>query len=412
MKKVVIIGGGASGLTTAIFAKNKENEVIILERNKDCGKKILITGNGKCNYYNSKQNINHYHSENEDLIEKIINKETNKQVLNFFDSLGIVPKIKNGYYYPFSNQAITIKNMLLLEAKRKKITMKNDFLVESITKKEDKFIIASKKNKITADVVVVATGSFACPKTGSDGMGYKFLNQLGHSIIKPLPALVQLKTTGNYLKDWSGIRTDVKLSLYENNKLKKEEQGEIQLTNYGISGICTFNLSGIIARGLDKNKKEVIKINFLPFLDFTKVEDYILWMDSKMDFVKNRTISEMLEAMLNYKLVNIILKESKINNSSYWYDLSPAKKQTLVNNLIAFEVMIMGTNSFNEAQVCSGGIPLTEINVKTMESKKIKDLYITGELLDVVGDCGGYNLTFAWTTGILAGLAIRENNHD
>ena len=406
MKEIVIIGGGASGILAAIYAsKNKKNKVTILERNQECAKKILVTGNGKCNYWNEDQNINHYHSQNKELVEKIITKENQQEILTFFDNLGIIPKIKNGYYYPFSNQATTIKKVLLNELNRNKVDIKNNTLVTNIKKEETKFVITTESEIYKADSLIIATGSYAAPKTGSTGMGYDFLEKLNHTIIKPLPALVQLKTNGNFLKEWQGIRTDVILTLYENNNKIKEESGEIQLTNYGISGICTFNLSHFISRGLYENKKEKILINFLPFLNLSSKEEYINWFD-KRNINKKITISEDLETILNYKLVNIILKQSNINNSSNWNELSEKKKKILIENLISFPLTITGTNSYNEAQVCNGGVLLTEINPNTMESKIIENLYITGEILDVAGDCGGYNLTFAWISGMLAGKNV------
>lgn len=410
MMKVVIIGGGASGLVTAISSKSDNNEVIILERNAECGKKILATGNGKCNYFNSDQGVIHYYSESNQLISNLINVGNIDKVSSFFDSLGIIPKTRDGYYYPFSNQASTIKNALINECIRKNIIIKNNFLVDSIDKVDNKFIIKSSNSEIEADIVVISTGSFASPKTGSDGIGYKLLKDFNHKLIKPLPALVQLKTDASYLKDWSGIRTDVELSLYEDDKLVKKESGELQLTSYGISGICTFNLSGVVARGLDKKKRELIKINFLSFLKYEKTDDYIEWFDKYNKKIGNKTISEVLELILNYKLVNVIIKEAGISKNITFDELAFEDKKKLIKKLIAFEVLITGTNSFNEAQVCSGGVSLEEVNLETMESRKINNLYITGELLDIVGDCGGYNLTIAWLTGILAGAAIRREN--
>lgn len=403
MEHIVVIGGGASGLISAIYAKKNTNKVTILEKNQICGKKILVTGNGKCNYWNSDQNLEHYHSINNDLLEEIITEDNKKEVLNFFDRLGIIPKIKNGYYYPFSNQATTIKNALIKEVIRKKIDIKQDFLVTELNKNVDGFIIKGSIESIKADKVIIATGSKAAPKTGSDGFGYKLLKKFNHNIIPPLPALVQLKTMGDYLKEWKGIRTDVKVSLYENNQFIKEESGEIQLTDYGISGICVFNLSRYISIGLSKNKKEEIRINFLPFLDSQKENISAL-------FKNNYPIKDQLEGILNNKLVNIILKQSNIKENQPYSDLSPHEQNTLKENLTAFKVTVIGTNSFEQAQVCTGGIPLTEINTTTMESNIIKNLYIVGELLDVDGDCGGYNLGFAWISGILAGKGSSSND--
>lgn len=404
MKHIVIVGGGAAGLISAIYAKTNDNKVTIIERNSSCGKKILATGNGKCNYWNSDQDLNHYHSSNNEMLQEIITDEVKEETLNFFNNLGIVPKIKNGYYYPFSNQATTIKNALLREIERKQIEIKHDFLINKIIKQDNYFILEGNNELIKADKVILATGSCASPKTGSDGIGYKLLRRFNHNIIAPCPALVQLKTTGNYLKDWAGIRTDVKVSLYENNTFIKEESGEIQLTDYGISGICVFNLSRFISRGLLDNKKEEVVINFLPFIT-NKPHEYLSSL-----FNNSHSIKCQLEGILNNKLVSVILKESKLNENISFNNLSEQEQNNLIEKLTNFKVTILGTNDFDQAQVCSGGLPLTEINPKTLESTLVKNLYIIGELLDVDGDCGGYNLGFAWMSGILAGKDCSKND--
>lgn len=399
--KVAIIGGGASGLVCAITAKNKNNEVVILERNKECGKKILVTGNGKCNYWNTNQRLSHYESSLETEISKLINEKTAKEVVDFFDNLGILPKNKNGYIYPNSNQASTIKELLIEECKNKNIEIKTEYLVETIEKVNDKFII---NDHLKFDKVVLATGSYAAGKTGSTGMGYDFLRQFGHSIIKPLPALVQLKTFKfPYLNEWKGIRTDVNLTHIDAGKIIRHEKGEIQLTDYGISGICVFNLSNKIARGLQNNKNQYIIIDFLPNLT---TDELIERLENK------KTIKNILLGLLNKKLVQVFLNKRNINDNTFYDELSKLEQVNLVGDLKTFNVQIIGTNSFDEAQVCSGGISLNEINLETMESKKEKNLYVTGELLDLTGDCGGYNLGIAWRSGIVAGKAIRGSKND
>ncbi len=407
MERIVIIGGGASGLVTAIYAKSDDNEVIILERNNECGKKLLVTGNGKCNYWNEDQSLTHYHSENNELISEIITFNNQKEILNLFNRLGIIPKIKQGYYYPFSNQAETVREALIKEVKKNNIEVKTNYLVENVKRNKNKFVITSRNEKIEADKVIISTGSFASPKTGSTGMGYHFLSKLGHSIIEPLPALVQLIAKFPYLKEWKGIRTDVILKLEENEKIIAEDKGELQLTDYGISGICTFNLSSYVSKGLKANKEEIIHINFLPFL---KEDSNIMkWFDDRNKLLNNPTLYELLNPILNYKLVKIILKVSRLQGALSWDDLFEEEQLTLVENLINFKLEIINTKSYDNAQCCSGGIPLTEINLKTMESLKVKNLYITGELLDINGDCGGYNLSLAWISRMLAGKASKEN---
>lgn len=407
MEKIGIIGAGASGLVAAIFAKNNNNEVIIFERNKDCGKKILATGNGRCNYFNSDNNLIHYESSSPNLISEIINEETEQEVLDFFDRLGIIPQIKNGYFYPFSNQASTIRNALLNECRKKGIVIYNEFLVTDIKKDNNKFIVTSDSERIKVDKLVISTGSFASPKSGSDGMGYSFLNNMGHSIIKVLPSLVQLKTKGSFLKLWQGVRTQATVALYENDCFIRSESGELQLTDYGISGICVFNLSNRVSRGLDNRKEEVIYINFLPFLEENKKE----WFINQTNLT-NKNIKELLLSILNEKIVEVIFKESSLDINKKFNELSDNEQDKFISYCTNFKVEVIGTKSFDSAQVCSGGIPLSEVNLSTMESKNVNNLYITGELLDITGDCGGYNLGIAWRTGIVAGKAIGGDNHD
>lgn len=394
MSKVIIIGGGLSGVVSAIYAKRKGNDVTILERNSDVLKKLLVTGNGRCNYFNNDQDINHYHSDNMEVVSKIITEENINELSKFYDEIGIVPKIKNSYYYPYSNQAISVKDALVNELEKLNIEIICNYLVEDI-KYNGKFII---NDELTSDKLIISTGSKAYPKTGSDGMGYNFLKELGHNITKINPALTALKSNNKYLKELAGVRCEAKVSLYENNKLLKEEIGELQLTDYGLSGICTFNVSYLINK--NENDKYVL-INFMPFIN-TK-EEFVSYIKERNKIVKQRTISKLLEGILNKKIVDVILKTSDINSGLVLDDLNDNQINKLAENVINYKFIITGTNSFDKSQVCTGGLKLTEIDPKTMMSTKINNLYITGELLDVDGDCGGYNLTFAFISGYLSG---------
>ncbi len=405
MSKVIVIGGGASGLVAAIHSKKAGNEVIILEKNPNCGKKILITGNGRCNYFNEDQDIAHYHTSSNVDLKQVINAENNKLILEFFESIGIIPKIKNGYYYPLSNQATSINNALILQAKLLNVDIKNNINVTDIIYENDKFNIKTDYEDYSCDKVIVATGSKAAPKTGSDGFGYELLKRLGHTVIKPLPSLVQLKSNDRITTYWDGVRTDASATLYVNGEEQRSETGEIMLTDYGISGICIFNISGEAARAIDNKDKANIKINFLPNINLN-----INWLEEYNKNVPNRTLSELLDCLLNYKLVNALLKKIKIERDAKLADLTNTEKENLINALTNYDIEITGTNAYDKAQVCSGGIPLNEIDLNTMESKIVKNLYIIGELLDVNGDCGGYNLTWAWTTGFIAGKGISNND--
>ncbi len=403
MKSIFVIGGGAAGITAAINAKNSNTEITIIERQSDIGKKILVTGNGKCNYFNEDMTPSHYHSSsNYDF--SIINETNIKKVNEYISSLGIIPSIKNGYYYPHSNQAISIVNTLNKELKIRNINVITDEIVKSI-EYNNTFIITTNQNKYECDKVIFTTGSKAYYKF--DNNSYDILFNLGHTIIPVLPALVQIKCNDKIFKDIKGVRTNALVSLYENNILLKESSGELQITDYGLSGICAMQLSSLIAIGLQNNKSEIIHINFLSDLFNTSKElkDYLL---SKQEL--NRTIQEQLDNLMNYKLTNMFIKYTGITGYEQISELTNKELDKLCSLITDMSFEATGVNDYTDAQVCSGGVSLDEVDMNTMESKLIPNLFFAGEVLDVDGDCGGYNLGFAWISGIIAGLSAGDNN--
>jgi len=397
MSKVVVIGAGASGIIAALKAAER-HEVILIDGNDKCGKKILVTGNGKCNYWNEYINVENYFTDNTKILDNILEK--NKEVLDYLYSIGIYPKIKNGYYYPASNLAASIRELFEKELIRCNVKTLYNSKVINIEKINNKFVIETEKEKLDADKLIIATGSKASPKTGSDGFGYDLAKKFNHTLNPILPALVSLDVNESYTKEWSGVRCDAKLSLYVNNEKITEESGEIQLTETGISGICTFNISGLVSKALYKNKKIFVKINFVP-----TINNFFEFFSERNSNLKDRTIEELLESIINYKLTSVILKKSGIKKESCWNELNNNEKESLINNIENFEVSITSTNSFEKAQVCTGGIPLTEIN-NNMESIFQDKLYFVGEILDVDGKCGGFNLAFAFISGYIAGSSV------
>lgn len=406
MKKIVVIGGGVSGLIAAIHAKNKNNRVIILERNNTCGKKILVTGNGKCNYSNSNQDINHYHSSSSDNLESIINQVNISAFLDFYKSIGIIPKVKNGYYYPYSNQAVTVQQALLRKVSELDIDIKTSTYVDDIAVNGNSFKVKTNNGIIDADIVIIACGGKSYSKLGTDGNGYQLLKKLGHNIIPVVPALTQIKVFEN-IKDLAGVRSEVSITLIEDDKNIKSEIGEVQFTDYGISGICSMQLSKYISYGIMGKKCEKIVINFVSDIAKSK-EEFIRFIESNnwLDF----EVGSLLDSLLNYKVTNYILKETKIAGNVKIKNLSDDEIEILVNYLINFTLTATGTNTFDNSQVSAGGVDLKEVDLTTMESKIIPNLYIVGEIVDVDGDCGGYNITFASISGMLAGMEVNKND--
>lgn len=410
MKKIVIIGGGISGFTSAITSKTNNNEVIILEGQDKPLKKLLITGNGKCNYFNEEFIFSKYHSFNEELLKNIISLENKNKILTFFKSIGIIPRIKENYYYPYSNQAISVKNSFLKEIENKNIKLKLNSYVKDIKKENDKFLVYYNNNVLVCDELIISTGGKSYPKTGSDGSGYNLSKKLGHTINKTLPALVGLKCKEPFLKKLNGVRSNATVSLFINDKLIKSEIGEVQFTNYGLSGICIFNLSSIASRSISENKKVKISINFLDKLKIKNKKSFQEFIFSSEYNFKKEKISYFLDNLLNYKLTNVILEKTKIERNKLVSKLSDNEINMLFENLFSFTMNIIDTNNFESAQITSGGVSLYEINPLTFESKIVSNLYLTGEVLDIDGDCGGYNISFAVLSGILAGESVKKND--
>lgn len=402
MKRIIIIGGGIAGIASAIKAKKENNEVIVLEKNKTCLKKLLITGNGHCNYYNDKYDASCYDSSDKQLLSSIINEDSKNLLESFYKEIGLVPRIKNGYYYPYSNQAYAVLNALMKEATVKGVKIVNEVEVLSI-KKENNFIIETSKGDYIADKVIIATGSKAYPKTGSTGDGYRFAQMLNHTVNKVYPALVQVLTDDKYIKELDGIRNDAKVILLVDNKSIKEEFGEVQFTKNGLSGICIYNLTLSLNKYLDEGKKVNIAINFLGGLGIDTVSDLDNYLVKQNSILKNRTLVELFEEVINYNIVNTIFRKLKIDQSIRYNELNDSLKNKLINELINYEVNITGTKDYDSAQVCSGGISLKELDINTFESKIVKDLYFVGEMVDVTGICGGYNISFAVLSGLKAG---------
>jgi len=399
--KVAVIGAGPSGIISALTI-NKKNQVFLIDSNDKVGKKILITGAGHCNYWNSLIDISKYQTDDYRNLEKIITKNNQDVVLSYLDSLGIYPRIKNSYYYPYSNQATSVRQILENSLNKNNINLLLNTKVLSINKTNNSFRIITDKQELLVDKVIIATGSKAYPKTGSDGSGYTIAKTLGHKINPVLPALTKLITNDDSIKDWENVRCDSIVKLFIDGKLSKEEFGEIQLTKDGISGICTFNISSLASKALyQKNKVEVL-IDFLPNIDgYSFLED-------RSKKLNNQTIEKILESIFNYKLLFLLLKKANIKREDMWDKLTNEEKNRLVATIKNFKLLITGTESFDKSQVCTGGVSLKEINPNTMESIIIPNLYLCGEILDVDGECGGYNLSFAFISGYLAGSGIND----
>lgn len=385
--EVVVVGGGASGMMAAITAAGRGKKVTILEHMDRLGKKILMTGNGRCNYSNTNQDISCYRTSDKKFVEDILSQFSQIETTEFFKQNGIVTKNRFGYLYPNSGQASVINDMLRFKCENLGIKILYNMECTSVKKENDCFIIKcidkvnGRKSEIKAGSLIISTGGKSYSKTGSDGSGYAILRKLGHSIVKPLPALTPLYCSEKFFKSLKGVRCDGKVCLYVDNRFAAEDKGEIQLTDYGISGIPVFQVSRYASIALDKKKNVTAVIDFLPDMETDEIR-YLINNDNSF------SLEQKLNGMINKKLTAIMIK----------YDF-----KTLIKNLKSMKVNVTATGGFEQSQVCTGGVNVDEICSNTMESKIIKNLFITGEIIDVDGICGGYNLQWAWSTGFIAG---------
>ena len=393
---VIIIGAGPSGMMCAIKAKNENNNVTIIEKNDKAGKKLLLTGSGRCNYANEIINSDCYFTENSDLIENIINPGEVDLMHRKLESIGIYPDIINGYYYPYSHNSASVNNLLIEKCKSKGINFIFNEEVNDIKKNSTGFKI---NNKYECEKLVIACGGKSYAKTGSDGNLYPNLENLGIKFTKMYPCLTQIKTDS--IKELSGVRLNAKVSLFDNDKLISCETGELQFIDYGVSGICVFNLSGYV-KG---NSNLTIKINFLPFTD-----DADEFIEERMKLLENINLINAFESIINYKVLKYIFKKTGISETARYKSLTENEKKLFKEYLTSFTLKVYGTNDYDKAQVTMGGVPLTDINISTMESNNVKNLYLIGEILDLTGKCGGYNLMQCFITGLIAGRNINDKD--
>ncbi len=395
-QQVIVVGGGASGLTAAIMAARSGASVTIMEHTSKPGKKLLSTGNGKCNLTNLSRPDGAYRSNHPGFAEQVLNRFTVEQTLEFFRDLGIVLTDRNGYVYPNSGQASTVLEALLFELKHLGVPILTDCKVEKI---KPGLTVITSQGKKKADAVVLAAGSMAAPKTGSDGSGYELAKALGHHVIQPLPALVQLRCREKWYKQAAGVRTDALVTLKIDGKTIASDRGELQFTDYGISGIPVFQISRFAVKGIHEKKQVTAELDLFPSMDFTETQQMLTERRNRFNY---RPAAEFLNGVINQKLIPILLQEAGIQSGNA-DKITSAQIKKLTAALKRLKTVITASNPYEQAQVCSGGIDTREINANTMESKIINGLYLAGEILDVDAICGGYNLQWAWTSGVLAG---------
>lgn len=413
MKKTIgIVGGGAAGMTAAILAARNGAQVTLLEGNDRVGKKLLSTGNGKCNLSNEKLGLKMYHTCSPRQLEGWLKQFTTEDITEFFRNLGVLIKPVGDGLYPVSGQASTVLDALRFELEREqRIQVRTNFKVDHIsyTGREKQILLQSGGESLVFDRVILACGGRAAPKTGSDGSGYKLAEMLGHSLVPIVPALVQLRCREDWFKSVAGVRAEAELLLEDKKAGRIRERGELQLVDYGISGIPVFQLSGRINYILREKKEAALKIDFLP--GYAKEEFAEKMLRERMPVEECGTVEEYFTGVLHKKLMTLLIRLAGLRPSEPAAGADPKRLKKVYALCRELTVHVTGSNSFEHAQVCAGGVPLDELT-ESLESQKAPGVYFAGEILDVDGRCGGYNLHWAWCSGYLAGVFAAKHGED
>ena len=402
MYDVIIIGAGASGLMAAAAAASKGARVALLEHKDDIGKKILATGNGRCNFTNTDMSVNKFHG-SKALIKNGLSQFNYADTIRFFKELGIPAYDNAGYIYPNSRQAASVVAAFRMELMRLHVDVKTGINITDIKPADDRtgYCIQTDRGSFKSKRLIIACGLTASPKLGSDGSLFRQIEALGHHIQKPLPALCGFSCDGLNFKKITGVRCDATVASVIDGQMTEQNTGELQLADYGISGIPVFQISSLMSRALDKGQRVEVIIDFLPAFSDDELNGYI--KDRSITTTDNRSLNEMLNGLLNNKLLLELIHKSGVSPDKKGRLLTDDDCKSLTRSIKHTAVSVKKPRGAEFAQVCAGGIYTKEIDGRTLESKIHPGLYFCGELLDVDGICGGYNLQWAWTSGYIAG---------
>ncbi|MGN0383731.1 MAG: NAD(P)/FAD-dependent oxidoreductase [Eubacterium sp.] len=408
MSKVIIIGGGPSGMMAGIAAALNKNEVHIFEKNEKLGKKLFITGKGRCNVTNASdiETIMNNIISNPKFLYSALYSFTNYDVINFFEMAGVPLKIERGNrVFPVSDKSSDIINGLIQKLKELNVNIHLNEKVTNIITNNYKFekIVLSNNKEITGDAVIVATGGFSYKSTGSDGDGYRFAKDTHHNVTDISPALVPLRIAEYDCKEMQGLSLkNVEVSIIFNGRNIYSDMGEMLFTHYGVSGPLILSGSSYVAKQ-KKYDNMILKIDLKPALTIEQLDKRIL---RDFEEFSNKNFKNSLDKLLPQKMIPVIIRRTNINPEKKVHDITKEERLKLVNILKGFTLTICGLMDYNEAIITMGGVSVKDINPATMESKYIKGMYFAGEVMDVDALTGGYNLQIAWSTGYLAGKSI------
>ncbi|MBN2015558.1 NAD(P)/FAD-dependent oxidoreductase [Candidatus Dojkabacteria bacterium] len=406
-KKVLIIGGGAAGMMSAISAARNNHEVILFEKNEELGKKILITGNGRCNLTNKNLTWENYHGSFPKFASSVISQFDNEKTIQFFEELGLVlVEEDQGRLFPRSQQAQSVVDVLKQELEQLGIQILTRKKIRRVEKIEQQFCITTyQKKKHFGDALIIATGGRTYPKTGSTGDGYRFAESLGHKIIKPFPVSTPFRIKSVVCNKLQGIKIIARLKVYQGEKIISDNTDELLFTHIGLSAPVVLKSSREVSKVLCLNPEAELKcsINFFP--EYSQ-EDLYKLLKKRLVNNPDRNIGNQFLGMLPKKVAPAILRYSRINPEIKSKQLANRTLDRIIKIIMNYELPIDDVLGWDMAQFTAGGVDVREIDSKTMESKLVPNLHFCGEVVDIDGDSGGYNLQWAWSSGFVAGSSI------
>lgn len=407
--RVAVIGGGAAGMMAALAARRRGAETTILEKNRRVGRKLLATGNGRCNLTNTDLEISRFHGCRPKFAHSSLSQFDQHRTIAFFEELGVAHKVEaGGKVFPVSNQASSVLDVLRFALEQDGVRTLLEFDVQSVTPHGSSFRIrAGDGRQFEADRVIIATGGKAAPQLGSTGDGYRLAEALGHRIVEPFPALVQLRLKHNIFKHLRGIKFEGAVEIIADGKTLDRAVGEILFTDYGVSGPPVFDVSRTAGALLQQGKTTWLKLSLVEDLSREELERLLI---RRFHDQPRKTLAFSFVGFLPKRLGEVVLKEAGIEDQRRMVStLTAEERQRILDILQDWRFEVAGTNSWSAAQVTAGGVDVRDINPKTMESKLVPGLYFAGEVLDIDGDCGGFNLQWAWSSGWVAGRNAATN---
>lgn len=398
----IILGGGASGLAACAALAQTGMHVTLIERLDRVGKKIMAAGNGRCNLSNENMDAAFY-GHAAPFVKKVYDVTPPQAVLDFLSDLGLMTASEEGRIYPRTMMASSVLDVLRTGCEQENVTLLTGQEAASVTpsRRGGWSVQLSGGEGVFAPVVICAMGGSASPHLGTDGAGVRLLENLGHRAVKQYPALVQLKCDHGALRSLKGIRVQASLTLEIAGKGAMQETGELLFADYGVSGVCVFQLSGYAAQALDEKKRVRLLVNLLP-----EMSDTAAWLTLRMTARPMDSALGLFTGVFPRLLTMSILKQAGISPEAPVSRLSAVQTHALLEAITAFPLPVTGTQGFKNAQVTRGGIQLDEVDPRTMASRLFDGLYVLGETLDVDGPCGGYNLHFAFASALTAAKAI------